>query len=188
MTTNKHRIETMKFNGLPLQSTTLSTFQLRRACGDPLPMRLRPLSLGFHQRLRSRGIQPPQAPIRIARDSVGKPLRDAHGLVLTLEDERQPEHVAELERYHQRVAVLAVAEAIAEDPHLCFDSSPPADNAASSWQGYADALFAEMEGAGFTAGDLVLLCREICRMSNLIEDDLAAAQANFSASGQNDST
>ncbi|SFH68583.1 hypothetical protein [Planctomicrobium piriforme] len=171
----------MKLSGLPVQNFFVSRYHLRRVGGEPLTLQLRPLPLGFHQRLRNRGIVPPLPPLKIARDSAGKPLRDAQGMVLTLADQRQPEFLAELDCYHQCVAVLSVVEALAGDPAVAFETAPPSETAtAKTWRNYAESIFAELEQAGFTAGDLVLLCREVCRLSNLIDEQLSAVQETFS--------
>jgi hypothetical protein len=171
----------MKLSGRPVQNLFVSRYQLPRGTGEPLTLQLRPLPLGFHQRLRNRGIVTPLPPLKIARDSGGKPLRDAQGMVLTLTDQRQPEFLAEVNRYHQCVAVLSVVEALAGDPAISFETTPPGEAAtAETWRNYAESIFSELEQAGFTAGDLVLLCREVCRLSNLIDEQLTAVQASFS--------
>ncbi len=150
-------------------------------------LRLQPLPLGFHQRLRRRRIHPPVPPVKIARDAAGKPLRDAQGSAVTLADVQQPDYLAACERYHQRVAVLSLAEALRGDETIELETVPPVESATQGWEDYADALFAELEQAGFAAGDLVLLCREICRLSNLIDDHLRVAQGNFSSAANGDS-
>ena len=171
----------MKLNGQALQKPLVHAFVLPRSDGSSLTFQLQPLPLGFHQRLRGRGIQPPVPPSKVARDAAGRPLRDAAGQAVTIADSQHPEYVAELERYHQRVAVLALAESLNADPAIAFDTpSPTAASAAPEWARFADALFDELEQSGFTAGDLILFCQEICRISNLLDDHLAAAQANFS--------
>ncbi|WP_437206457.1 hypothetical protein [Planctomicrobium sp. SH664] len=176
----------MKLNGAPLTNTLVRTYALPRVGGDPLMLQLQPLSLGFHQRLRERGIVLPVPPLKIARDAGGKPQRDAQGNAVTLQDVNQPDFRRDLDRYHQRVAVLAVAESLRGDPCLTFDSPVPVS--AEGWPIYADNLFTEMEQAGFTAGDLILLCREVCRLSNLLEEHLAHAQQNFSQQAENESS
>lgn len=173
----------MKINGQPLISPKLHAFTLPRADGSQVAFRLQPLPLGFHQRLRNWGILPPTAPIKVARDSNGKPIRDANGQAVTISDHQNADYVTELERYHQRVAILSVVEALAADPEITFDTPRPAMSAtdAREWTQFADAVFEELQQSGFTAGDLVLFCQEICRISNLLDEQLAVAQANFSS-------
>lgn len=156
--------------------------ELARPDGSSIALTLRPLPLGFHRRLRGAGIAPPQPPVRIARDSGGQPLRDPQGQAVTLRDESDPAYLAALELYHQRVAVLAVAEALGADGTVEFESRPPASDAEPlAWTTYADALFTELDRAGFTAGDLVHLCTSISRMSRLVDDGLREARGNFSS-------
>lgn len=154
---------------------------LPRPDGRDWTFRLQPLPLGFHRRLRERGLLPPLPPHRLVRDSTGRPLRDESGLAATSADPQDPQYRADLERYHQRVAVLAVAESLRADPDVAFDAAPPTADDPAAWTAYADALDAELEAAGFTAGDLVLLCNAVCRLSNLLGDHLQRARSTFSS-------
>ena len=142
-------------------------------------LRMQPLRLGFARSLRERGIAPPEAPVRVARDSSGRPLRDERGQVVSITAESDAAYLRELELYHQRVAVLAVAESLEADSEVTFEAPRPAGD--SGWIEYADALYGEMEQAGFTAGDLVHLCGYACRLSNLAGDHLREASRGFSA-------
>lgn len=175
----------MKLNGQSLNSSFTQTFSLPRPQGEPLVLRLRPLPLGFHQRLRRRGLTPPVPPAKVARDSSGKILRDSTGQVVTHADETQVEFLNAVELYHQRVAVLSIAESLRDDPRLSFETPCPSSDA--GWPEYADALFLEMESSGLTTGDLVRLCREICRLSNLLNAHCEMEQGNFSCPGPVDS-
>lgn len=141
---------------------------------------IQPLPLGFHRRLRERGLTPPLPPLHVARDSHGRPLRDESGAAVTTANTADARYLSDLELYHQRVAVLAVAEALRADPDVTLETLPPDPQAhAEQWPRYADALHAELEAAGFAAGDLILLCRHICRLSNLLVDHLQQGRANF---------
>jgi hypothetical protein len=171
----------MIFNGVPLSAEFHATCLLRRGNAEPLAVTLKPLSLGFHQRLRRVGIVPPQPPTKIARDSNGKPMRDGRGNVLTVQDAQHPDYLAGLEDYHRCVGVLAIAESLRGNTELRLESIPPTGEKREEWIAFVQSVLAEMEQAGFTAGDLPLLCREICRLSNLLDDQLAATQANFSS-------
>jgi hypothetical protein len=172
----------MQINGQPSAAAPNQTVTLPRPDGSDWTFTLQPLPLGFHRRLRDHGVTPPTAPIRIARDSHGRPLRDDAGLAVTQADLTDSRYVADLELYHQRIAVLALAESLQADPNVRFDAPKPGDGVAgSSWPAYADALYAELESAGFTAGDLIHLCHSIGRLSNLLGDHLHQARANFSS-------
>lgn len=173
----------MLLNGEPLTTATLQPWVLPRPQGQDLTFLLAPLPLGFHQRLKECGILPPAAPLKLARDSQGKPLRDAAGNVVQLPQSQSPEHMCRMERYHQRVAVLAISEALRSDPQVEFETQPPTSQLAVDWETFADARFDELERAGFTPGDVVRLCREICRLSNLLDVDIKAAQGRFSSPG-----
>lgn len=167
----------MKINGQSLSDGYVRQVELPRPDGSSLMLSLRPLSLGFHRRLRSRGILMPTAPTRVARDANGRPMRDERGMAVLTGDDTDERYRAELETYHQRVAVLAVAEALHADSTIEFETAAPA--ADGDWRQYADDLYGELERSGWTAGDLVWLCHEVCRLSNLVGDDLAESQRNF---------
>lgn len=160
---------------------TYRVVQLPRPTGEPLTLTMQPLSLGFHRRLRGRGILPPSAPRKVARDSAGKPLRDESGLAVMSTDDRDTDYLNDFDLYHQRVAVLAIVESLRADPQVTFNTQPPTTADALAWTRYADALFDEMEAAGLTAGDLAHLSNWTCRLSNLIEGDMQRATANFSS-------
>ena len=151
---------------------------LPRPDGNHLVLMLRPLPLGFHRRLREHRIIPPSPPTRVARDAAGKAIRDANNVAVVTADERDPSYLADLELYHQRVAVLVAVESLGADPNVHFDTEPPADS--PDWRDYADAVYREFERAHFTAGDLIHLCREACQLSNLLDDHLQATHRNFS--------
>jgi|GEM_PF-2202513 len=172
----------MKLSGESFCAVGLSEFTLQRGNGASLVLRLRPLPLSFQQRLRRRGIISPLPPLRIARDSNGKPLRDQAGSAMTFRDLQAGDYLEALDTYHQAVAALSVFEALQADPEIAFESPVPNEqDGPDAWLRFASQLLEEMEQAGFTAGDLVQLCREICRLSNLIDDDLRRAQSSFSA-------
>lgn len=171
----------MRFEGQSLAATPTQLVTLPRPHGGDWTFTLRPLPLGFHRRLRERGLVPPAPGTKVARDSHGRPLRDDAGLAVTQTDHSDPQYLAELELYHQRVAVLAVAESLQADPRVHFDAAQPSDGGTGSWTMYADALHAELESAGFTPGDLILLCNAIARLSNLLGEHLHQARANFSS-------
>jgi hypothetical protein len=172
----------MKLRGEQLRPATTQVVKLPRPDGTEWCFTVQPLPLGFHRRLRDRGLNPPAAPTRVVRDSSGRPIRDDTGAVVTSTDAADPQFLCELETYHQRVAVLAVAEALRADAAVTFETAAPAANApALDWLRYADALHAELESAGFAAGDLILLCNHICRLSNLLSDHLQQGRANFSS-------
>ncbi len=175
----------MRVRGQELTGVGAQRVSLMRGDGTTLPLCIRPLPLGFHRRLRSVGLVPPQPPVRVARDAGGSPLRDAQGHAVTLRDEGDAAYLAAVELYHQRVAVLAVAEALQGDPDVELASRPPVESSTepTAWTGYADGLFAELEAAGFTAGDLTQLCGLICRMSRLLDEHLRETRGNFSQAG-----
>lgn len=166
----------MKYAGEPLRRPMGRTVLLPRGAGEWLTLYLEPLPLGFSQQLREHGVTPPQPPTRIARDSQGRPLRDANGHVTTLSDVQDAHYLAELERHHQRTAVLSIHAALRSDPQVSFDTLLPAEG---DWNSAADDLFLELQHAGLAAGDLVLLTRAVCDLSNLLDEHLRQSQETF---------
>lgn len=171
-----------------LTPSSARVVQLPRLGGEPITLAMQPLPLGFHRRLRGRGVVPPQPPRRVARDSSGKPLRDESGLAILTSDDSDADYLNQLDLYHQRVAVLGIVESLKSDSQVTFASHPPSTNSAEAWCLYADSLFDEMESAGLTAGDLALLSHWTCRLSNLIDGDMQGASRNFSQAVRTDAT
>lgn len=169
----------MLHSGQPMRERFTRTIELPRPDGSALALTLRPLPLGYHARLRERGISPPVPPTRVARDSQGRPIRDERTMAVLVADEHDPAHLAAVATYHQRVAVLVTAEALGADPRIEFEAPTPAGD--HGWAEFADALYSEFADAGFSDGDLVRLCGEVCRMSNLLDDHLREAGRNFSS-------
>jgi cytoplasmic iron level regulating protein YaaA (DUF328/UPF0246 family) len=101
-------------------------------------------------------------------------------MAVTMADLTDASYKAQLELYHQRVAVLAFLESLSADADVRFDARPPATGEPrEAWHRYADAIFQELEAAGFSAGDLVLICNTISRISNLLGEQLQQAQSTF---------
>jgi len=125
----------MRVRGQQLAGVGAQRVSLVRGDSTTLPLLVQPLPLGFHRRLGLFGLVPPQPPVRVARDAGGAPLRDVQGHAVTLRDESDPAYLAAVELYHQRVAVLAVAEALKGDPDVEFVSRPPGESVsdATAW-------------------------------------------------------
>jgi len=151
---------------------------LSRPDGSVWSFQIQPLRLGFQRRLRLLGIAPPSRPTRVARDSHGKPLKDAQGLAVLMADEVDAEYLQAVELYQQRVAGLMLAEGLSGDPEIQFESPVPMGN--SGWDVYADALHEELDAAGFRPGELAWLCDEICRLSGLMPEQVQETSGVFS--------
>ena len=181
----------MRIHGQAFAESYTRRVELPRPDGSSILLTLSPLPLGFHRQLHRWGIVPPQPPTRVARDSAGKPMRDEQGLAVLLADQRDPGYVEQLELYYQRVAVLVLAESLKADPNVTFETPRPEEGRergrsphAEDWSRYADALYEELNGAGFSAGDLIWLCNQIAGMSNLAGGHLQEAGRNFSSAAR----
>lgn len=150
--------------------------RLPRPGGSDLVLTVTPLPLGFHRRLRQHGINSPVPPRRVARDSQQKPLRDERGQALFVEELQDSVYLDALELYHQRVAVLVLVEGLKADSRVEFSTKAPLEG---DWAEYADQLYEELEQAGFCAGDMIFLCREIGKLSNLFDAHVEERQRDF---------
>lgn len=172
----------MRLAGRELREEYRRTLLLPRPDGTSWALTVRPLRLGFAQWLRERGVQPPCVPKKCLRDSQGRLMRDAEGLVLTQRDENDAAYLVEVDRYHQRLAALMVWEALRENGEVEFASEVPEGTA--GWLEFADALLAELAGAGFTAGDLLWVCEEVALLSNLAGPHAEGSQRHFFRAGE----
>lgn len=168
----------MKVNGAVCRERYQRRVTLPRPDGSVLTLTVSPLPLAFHRRLRLRGVTAPRQPTRIARDSSGKPMRDQQGLAVLTADAENVEYLTALDLYNQRVAALVIAEGLREDDSLQFETEQPPEG--GDWTGYADNLSREMEEAGWSTGDVALLCDHVFRASNLLDEHVGDATANFS--------
>lgn len=139
--------------------------------GGGASVTLRPLPIGFHRRLKERGLVPPSAPRRAARDSAGRVLRDDAGLAVLTEDDATPAHLAAVDRYQERLAALMIAESLGDETAL---ETPAPESDVGDWPAYADAVLAELSEAGVTPGELAALCRGVCEASRLVGPAVAA--------------
>ncbi|HUG18388.1 MAG TPA: hypothetical protein VMM56_05385 [Planctomycetaceae bacterium] len=169
----------MKIQGVTLGNEYARPFALPRPDGSEWRLRLAPLPLGFHRRLSERGIVSPAPPSQAARDSRGQLLKDAQGMAVLMFNPHEPGYLAQRERHQQHLAVLTIYEALRHDPDVEFSATPPAEG---SWGEFAEQLCRELEEAGWTLGDVGVVCDEIFRLSNLLDGDLQRAEQGFSSS------
>lgn len=167
----------MRINGEACVGQFTRTVELRRPDGTSVPLVIKPLPLGFHGRMRERGVCAPVPPARVARDAAGKPLRDARGMAVLMADERDAEYLAAVERHNQRVAALVIAEGLRSDANVLFEAQVHPET--KDWNTFSDAITAELADAGWSDGDVLWLCREILALSNLLDDHVRESQGNF---------
>lgn len=168
----------MKYGGAECRGDYCRRVELPRGDGSVWSLAVSPLPLAFHRRLRERGIVAPRRPTRVARDSSGKPLRDQQGLAVLVPDAESAEYLAALDLYNQRVAALVLVEGLRGDESLQFETPVPGDN--GDWLRYADGICEELERAGWSAGDVGLLCEHVFRVSNLLDEHVRDTAGNFS--------
>jgi hypothetical protein len=174
----------MRMHGQTVTGDYRKGVLLPRPDGSVWALTLTPLRLGFQQWLQTQGVLPPRVPTRLVRDAQGRVQRDAEGQVLLQRDDQDADYLCQMQRYHQRVATLMFWEAIKQDPQIEWGVLPPESSAGSEWCDFADALMAEMEQAGFLAGDLLWLCEQILQLSHLAGQHLQEQQQSFSRAGQ----
>lgn len=168
----------MKIHGQTSAPTYTKSIVLPRPDGSEWILKIAPLPLGFHRRLQERGIVAPSPPQRVARDSNGQPLKDRSGLAVMMQDDRDAGYLSELTRHQQELAALMVFEGLRHDSEIEFETPRPVDD---NWNSFATALCEEFEAGGWSLGDLTIVCEEICRLSNLLDDHLREAEQVFSS-------
>jgi len=168
----------MKYGGADCCGGYCRRVELPRGDGAVWGLTVSPLPLAFHRRLRERGIVAPRRPTRVARDSSGKPLRDHQGLAVLVPDAESGEYLTALDLYNQRVAALVLVEGLRADESLQFETALP--HVDGDWLGYADGICDELERAGWSAGDVGLVCEHVFRVSNLLDDHVRESAGNFS--------
>jgi hypothetical protein len=167
----------MKYDGVTLKQNWSREVILPRPDGTAWTFRLIPLSLGFPQLLRERGIITPAAPLKLSRHDGGRLQRDAQGKVCAERDEQHAGYLLEMERYHHRVALMAIWEALREDTHWEFEAPAPAG--LEGWIDFLNQLSNELDSAGFSLGDIIWLCDQINQLSRLSGTHLQEAQQRF---------
>lgn len=176
----------MRIGGKKIQEVYSRRVRLPRPDGGSWDLMVQPLRLGFLQTLHERGIVVPTAPTKVARDSSGKPLRDAEGFAVLQRDESNLQYLEAVEKYHQRVATLVLWEGLQGDEQVEFETSVP--DRVDGWDLFADQLHAELEQSGWTAGDLIWICERIAEMSNLTGEHFRESQRDFFSQAEANST
>lgn len=151
--------------------------QLSRPNGDVWRLTIRPLGLGFSRDLRRHGIFAPECPTRIARDSQGRPMRDAQGMAVMIAAKEDRDFQLAMEVYHQRVAALMIAEGLEGDPQFQFETVRP--DKQECWGNYADELLRELEESGWSLGDVAHVCQEVAKLSRLLPEHLQEGEGAF---------
>ncbi|MCG6154895.1 hypothetical protein [Rubinisphaera margarita] len=167
----------MKYCGKVVSGDYSRVVAMGRPDGSSWEVCVRPLRLSFHRVLRERGVMMPQPPTRVSRDSQGRVIRDADGVAVLQRDESDAGYLAAVEKYHQRVATLIVWESLREDSRFEFEVKEPAEG--GDWGAFADALYVELEEAGWTAGDVIWFCEQVAELSQLSAGHVREARADF---------
>lgn len=168
----------VKINGSVPDRQYVRAFALARPDGGEWVLKLSPLPLGFQRRLGERGIVSPAVPSRVARDSRGGLLKDRDGNAVTIADPHDAAYLRERERYQQHLAALTIWEALRNDADVAFDAQPPESG---PWTEFAEQLCSELEEAGWSLGDVSVVCEEVFRLSNLLDEHLREAEQTFSS-------
>ncbi len=176
----------MRIGGKKVQEKYLRRVRLPRPDGSFWELEVSPLRLGFLQTLHERGIVVPSAPTKVARDSSGKPLRDAEGFAVLQRSESDSQYLEAVEKYHQRVATLVLWEGLQADKQVEFETPVPEGD--DDWALFADQLHTELEHSGWTAGDLIWVCERVAEMSNLTGEHFRESQQDFFSQAGTDST
>lgn len=167
----------MKLHGEPIRGRVTKTIVWTRGDGSAYEIVVSPLPLGFGVWLREKGLVQPEVPVRVARDAQGKPLRDAQGQAVVREDRADAAHLASVERYQQRLAMLVLWRGLQGESRFVFETPTPGDE--GDWLAFADRLFNELDAAGVTMAEVVWLCEAITSQAGPTSQRVLEQRADF---------
>ena len=153
----------MRIDGVDMARDTMEV-KLPRRKGEDVVLEIVALPLGFNDVMNRELIEPRPPQKGWAKDAKGSTVRDGKGLPIPDYQLDDPAYL-EAERLHRRRSnVLMIAEALSKDKKVHFDAKR---EAFESTEAYCDALYDEMLAVGFSLGDMMILIREITRVSNI---------------------
>ena len=164
----------MKVRGETLQSRATGAVVIPRPAGDPITLAIKALPLGWLEEV-DRRLPEPEGRVKFARDERGKLLRDNEGKYVTVPDTR-PEYRQAVKRNNRLQTVAVIERALVDGGDVTFETQ---QRDAGAWCDYYESIHAELEAAGLSLGDIDLICTEVLRVSNMDEEALEAARADF---------
>lgn len=140
-----------------------------------LPLAITPLPMGFWQKMRVLGLMaPPSPPRREMRDAKGMLIRNPDtGLVEMVPDLDDQKYQWRRETHYRRLEALEFVEMLRDDASVEWATEPPKSKDRADWEAYADAIWKEMEEAGFTEGEV----HEIIKLGVKLESGVRGEDA-----------
>lgn len=121
-----------------------------------LTVTVTPLSIGFWQKLRTLGmLNGPTPPEKVLRDEKGQLVKNANtGLAQTVPDFDDQKFQYRREVHFRRLKSLEFVEMLREDESVEWEAVRPETKTRADWEAYADAVWKEIDGAGFTEKEI----------------------------------
>lgn len=180
-----------------MQAVTGTVVIPRGEDAKPVVLKVRGLPLGTEEKLR-RFFPTPKAPDKWYPDprkkqpKSGPPIfaRDPDsGALLFKPDEQDEDFRIARAASERRTAAFLLYNGldVPSVPGLnvdtvAFDAKPPQSDEISAWEQFGDAVWAELQAAGWQTGDVALVTSKILELSNLDKKKVEAAASDFLAS------
>ncbi len=140
---------------------------------------IRALPLTFTDRLEQ-VLPRPVPPREFAKDRTGKLVRGDDGSPVVVYDERAPKYAAARSRHANLRGAAMIHEALKADSSVTWEAQEAAFKTPAE---FYEAIYNELCGTSLTLGDLLKLASDINALSGLTPQEVAAARADFSATG-----
>lgn len=172
----------MKIKGTQLvtERATMQVAILRPGGKAELNLTLRALPLGFEETTLQR-LPSPRPPRRFALKD-GKVLRDGQGTPIQEPDSDNPEYRRKLIHTSFLQMIAFVHEALRGESSLEWETPEPKGD--DGWEGFYEGILREMRAANLTTGDIKMLMEKSTELSNIKEEDIAAARERFLPGGR----
>lgn len=172
----------MKFKGKQLDRKTSVAKQrclLPRYGTDPLQLIVAALPLTFNQ-LALKLLPEPIAPLKLMTDnSTGKLVMGPDRKPIQYNDENDSGYKELNFKRAQRLNAWMVFEALQFEDELEWTASIPEKQTRQSIAAWLDELNLEMESAGFSNGDIMLIIEQSMKLSNMTIEDIESERESF---------
>ncbi len=167
----------MKIKGIRVSAVNHGSLTLVKKSGEDITLQFRSLPLNFTDEVNKEIPSPIPKTTDYLKDRRGRPVRDPDtGKPIMLTDEDSPEFKQSLSKANRRQTTLMLFEALKEDSAVEFENKREDFPSISAW---ADAIYEELNTAGFSVGDLAAMISFMMELSNIKEEELEEARADF---------
>lgn len=146
----------MKVGGKRLATRNSQKVVLTRG-EDKIELTVTALPPGWDSRIHAIGLLDDRpTPPRVPKQEKGLYVKKANGIIEYEDNIRDPGYRAAVLKYNARLDALQLAEMLALDPTVEFETTKPTSTSLAEWQAYADGLISELEDqeSGFTSAEI----------------------------------